>query len=150
MNILSRLGRYTASLLLALTSLSAAAEQMTSDGTYEIHYNAFNSTFLQPDVARNYGLTRSKTLALINVSVLKKMPDGSKKPVEAQVTGTVANLIQQSEKLSFSPIKETNALYYIGSYRFADDQPMRINIQVKPDADKPAYEIRFEQKLRTE
>jgi len=57
----------------------ANAELKQTFGDYEVHYNAFNSTFLQPDVAANYQVQRSKYRGLVNITVLQKQPDGSKK-----------------------------------------------------------------------
>ena len=71
-------------LLAALLTLPALAERKHSVGEYDIHYIAFNSGFLQPDIAAAAGLVRSKTQGVVNVSVVK---DG--KPVAAQVSGQV-------------------------------------------------------------
>ncbi|NVK39673.1 MAG: DUF4426 domain-containing protein [Oceanospirillaceae bacterium] len=133
--------------LLALLANAPAvnAEQFVAHGDYEVHYNAFNSTFLEPDVAESYGLTRSKTLALINVSVLQKQADGGKQAVTAVVTGSASNLIGQSEELSFKEIREADALYYIGGLRFAGEQRLRISLDVQPDPNQAPYSIQFEQ-----
>ncbi|MBY4676420.1 DUF4426 domain-containing protein [Marinobacterium arenosum] len=136
--------------LIALVSVSARAEQFVKYGDYEIHYNAFNSSFLQPDVAQSVGIVRGKRRALINVSVLKMQPDGSMKPVTAMVNGSVLNLIEQQQQMDFKKIDEGKAIYYIGSFGFTDDQLMRISLQVQPDANQPAFDINFEQKFYTD
>ena len=84
-------------LLAALLTLPALAERKHSVGEYDVHYSAFNSGFLQPDIAAAAGLTRSKTQGVVNVSVIK---DG--KPLSATVTGTVKDLTSQSVNLNFS------------------------------------------------
>ena len=63
-----------ASLLLISLSLiqPVVAEQKKTLGNWDIHYIAFNSTFLTPDVARAANLSRNKTNAIINISVLDK------------------------------------------------------------------------------
>ncbi|SEQ92451.1 protein of unknown function [Amphritea atlantica] len=136
-----------AGLLSATFSSSASAEQMVSHGDYMIHYNAFNSSFIEPDIASAYGIERSKTKGLLNISVLKKQADGTTKPVSAIVSGDVTNLISQRQTLKFMKIEETNALYYIGEYGFTDDQVLRFNLQVQPDPNQPAYTINFEQRF---
>ncbi len=153
MNAFSFSLRLTAKAFLAgllLSAFTAQADQFVSYGDYEVHYNAFNSTFIEPEVAQSYGLTRSKTLALINVSVLKAESDGSKIPVTAIVKGSATNLIGQTTALSFDKIEETDALYYIGSLRFANEQLMRIMLDVQPDPNQPAYTIQFEQTFYAE
>ncbi|RTE67181.1 DUF4426 domain-containing protein [Amphritea opalescens] len=136
-----------AALLSATVSATASAEQMVTQGDYMIHYNAFNSSFIQPDVAASYGLQRGKTKGMLNISVLQKQADGSTKPVSALISGDVTNLIAQKQTLTFKPIKETGALYYIGEFGFTDDQVLRFDLQVQPDPNMPAYTIKFEQRF---
>jgi hypothetical protein len=131
--------------LLTLLALTARAEQKLSDGRYEIHYNAFNSSFITPEVAQQYNITRSQYRALINVSVLRIEQDGSKTPVRAQVRGEAANLIDQAQQLEFRQIDEGNALYYLASFRFTNDEQLTISLQVQPDANADPYRIEFQQ-----
>ena len=49
-------------------SLPALAEQKQSYGDLDVHYSAFNSGFLQPEVAAATGLVRSKTQGVVNVA----------------------------------------------------------------------------------
>ncbi|MDO6564756.1 DUF4426 domain-containing protein [Amphritea sp. 1_MG-2023] len=146
-----RIKHASAALIMMLSLLSAAfsanAEQMVAHGDYRIHYNAFNSSFIAPDVAAAYGIQRSKTKGLLNISVLQEQADGSTKPVSAVVQGDVTNLISQKQTLNFTAIKETGALYYIGEFGFTDDQVLRFNLQVQPDPNLPAYRIDFEQRF---
>ncbi|GAA0697804.1 DUF4426 domain-containing protein [Marinobacterium maritimum] len=141
----------TLSRLLAVAALVFSpvtlAEQMMSDGQYEIHYNAFNSSFITPEVAQQNNLVRSKYRALVNVSVLEIGEDGSKKATTAIVSGQAANLIGQAQQLEFKKIDEGNALYYIGGFRFTEDEQLKITLSVQPDPNKPAYSIEFDQRF---
>ncbi len=139
------LSRLIAVLAMVFTAGIAQAEQKISDGKYEIHYNAFNSSFITPEVAQQYDLTRSKYRALVNVAVLKLEADGAKTPVRAQIHGEAANLLQQAQQLEFKQIDEGNALYYIGGFRFTEDEKLSIKLQVQPDANADPYDIEFEQ-----
>lgn len=135
---------------LALLALNAHAEQMISDGRYEIHYNAFNSSFITPEVAQQYQITRSQYRALINVSVLKIAADGSKTPARALVTGEVANLIDQAQALKFRAIDEGDALYYLASFRFTNEEQLTVSLQVQPDPNAAPYTIEFQQTFFTD
>lgn len=141
----------TLSRLLAVAALVfspvALAEQSISDGRYEIHYNAFNSSFITPEVAQQNGLVRSKYRALVNVSVLEVQQDGSKKATTAIVSGQASNLLNQVQQLEFKKIDEGNALYYIGGFRFTEDEQLKITLSVQPDPNSPAYDIEFEQRF---
>lgn len=140
---------------LALASLMflaghVQAEQFVEYGDYEIHYNAFNSSFVRPEIAKAAGILRGKRRALVNVSVLKKDDNGRLKPVVAHVSGEAVNLISQRQEMTFKKIDEGNAIYYIGSFGFTDDQVIRISLQVQPDPNKPAIAIKLEQKFFTD
>ncbi|KPJ91631.1 MAG: hypothetical protein AMJ53_11250, partial [Gammaproteobacteria bacterium SG8_11] len=60
--------------LLIVGGLPGAAWAGTSQsfGDYTIYYSAFTSDTLQPAIAKTYGITRSKNLGLLSVSIVKK------------------------------------------------------------------------------
>lgn len=136
--------------LLLLVSPAALAEQSIETERYIIHYNAFNSSIVAPEVAQRHSLQRSRYTAMLNIAVFEKLKDGSEKAVNAILSGRVANLMQQSQQLSFTPIKEDKALYYIGSFTFVNEEIMHITIDVQPDPNQAATKIRFDQKFYTE
>ena len=76
-------------MMLASFTQFARAESHTF-GDYELHYVAFNSQFLRPDVAKSYGIERSSRLGLVNISILK-----NGKPVKGDVAIESANLLSQ-------------------------------------------------------
>ncbi len=129
-----------------LLSPQALADQFVAYGDYEIHYNAFNSSFLQPDIAQEYGLQRGKRRAMVNVSVLKREGD-EKKPVSALVRGQASNLLEQTQEMEFKKVDEGQAIYYIGAFGFSDDMQMRISLSIQPDPNQPAYDLQFVQKF---
>jgi hypothetical protein len=122
---------------------SAKAEQFEQVGDYQIHYNTFTTSFLQPQVAKAYNIVRSRYQAMINISVLKKQSDGRYKAVEALVTGDVGNLAGQSVSLAFRSIREPNAIYQITTFRFTEDEPTRFRLKVRFDPNQPAYDLSF-------
>jgi hypothetical protein len=133
-------------LLVASTAFTGAqAEQSLTQNGYEVHYNAFNSGFLTPEVAQANGLTRSKVKALLNVSVLKLENDGSKRPVNALVSGEARNLIGQIKRISFKKIDEGDAIYYLGEFRFSDEELLNFDLEVQPDPNQSAIKVRFSQ-----
>lgn len=136
--------------LLLLTTQVAVAEQSIETDRYVIHYNAFNSSIVAPEVAQKHNLQRSRYTAMLNVAVFKKQDDGTQQAVSAILSGDVANLMQQSQQVSFTPIKEDKALYYIGSFTFVNEEVMHLVINVQPDPNQPATTIRFVQKFYTE
>ncbi len=61
-------------LLALLMTLPLRAEQMKELGPWQVHYSAFNSSFLTPDVAKAYGLERSRYNGIINIAVQTEFP----------------------------------------------------------------------------
>ena len=55
-----------------LPPLSALAENSTTAGGFTIHHNAFTTSTLTPEVAKAYGIQRSKFRGMLNVSVIKE------------------------------------------------------------------------------
>ena len=130
-------------LSLALTwALPSYAEQAIHSQKYDIHYNAFNTMIVTPDVAQTYGFTRARNRALLNVSVIDKV---TRKPLPAVVTGTRTNIIGQVLPLEFEQIKEQNAIYYIAQLRFTEEEMWRFELKIQPDLNAKAIPLKFSQ-----
>lgn len=128
-----------------LVSGMTSAEQKQIFGDYEVHYSAFNSSFLEPDVAKSYGIQRSRYRGVINISVLEKQADGSLKAVRAFVKGNVKNLIQQTNAMNFRAIQETGAVYHISEFKIASEDTFTFTIDIQPNPNKPAFTLSFRQ-----
>ena len=127
-------------LLAALLTLPALAERKHSVGEYDIHYIAFNSGFLQPDIAAAAGLVRSKTQGVINVAALK-----AGKASTAQVSGQVKNLMGQSTALTFRQVTESGAIYYLAQFPFSSREILSFTLDVRQGDD--AHRITFNQEM---
>jgi len=141
-------------LLMLVTSLAMASqrgEQKQVFGDYEIHYIGLNSTFLTPEVAEAYDITRSGALGYLSVSVLKNEA-GSELPtaVPAKLTGQLRNLIGQSKTLEFKQIKERNAVYYVTTFRFDDGDMYNIFLQATPEGQTRTFDVKFSQRFYEE
>ncbi|NRA21254.1 MAG: DUF4426 domain-containing protein [Oceanospirillaceae bacterium] len=134
-------------LILALLCNSATAEQVLETERYLVHYNAFNSTVIDADAATANNLIRSKYSAMINIAVFIKNPDGSTSAVKSFNSGTVQNLLRQQQPLTFATINEGKAIYYIASFRFADQELMNFSIKVQPDPNQPPITLELSQKF---
>lgn len=120
-------------LLALLFALPVLAERKYSVGAHDVHYIAFNSSFLQPDIAAAAGLVRSKAQGVVNVSVIK-----GGKPVAAQVNGVVKNLLGQDYPLTFRQLKEGDeAIYYLAQFPFESRETLRFNLNVQPTGADP-------------
>ncbi len=115
-----------------------------------MHYNAFNSSFVTPEVAAANGILRSKVRALVNVAVFKLEQNGDKTAVRANIKGEASNLLQQIQTIEFKPIIEGDAIYYIGGFRFSEEERMTIELEVTPDPNQAPIKVSFNQTFYTE
>lgn len=116
------------------------AEQSKRLGAWEVHYNAFNSTLLRPEMASQYGLSRSETLATVNISVLAAtLPNKPAQQVE--INGYVMNPLSQQTSLEFKEVVEGDAVYYLAQTRFTNLETLRFFITIKQDGQQ--QELRF-------
>ena len=134
--------RRIAILFIALClSLPALAERKHSFGELDVHYIAFNSGFLQPEIAAAAGLVRSKSQGVVNISVLK-----AGTPLAANVNGAVKNLLGQSHPLKFKQVNEGTAIYYLAQFPFENREVLRFTISVQA-GDGVAHSFDFNQEF---
>jgi hypothetical protein len=139
----------TLACLSGLTSL-ASAEQSQDFGPYVVHYSAITSDTLLPEVARQYGITRSKNRAVLTMTVLKKVMSTTGTPTSATITGNATSLSAQMRTLDFRAITEGNAIYYISEFPVADRETLDFNLQVVPAGETQPLAVRFRQQFFTE
>lgn len=135
-------------LLFIMVTLPTYAEQFKTIKNSEIHYSAFNSTMLTPEVATQYKLKRNGYSAILNISVLDKSQLG-KPAINATITGTSRNLIGQIRQLEFKSIKEGNAIYYLTEFPISNEESLTFNINVDA-GNTGSGPMNFTQKFYTE
>ena len=132
--------------LLATLSLPSFAGQKQDFANLEVHYIALPSTFIEPYIATQYGLKRSKYTGLVNISVLDK--NQKSVPIEANLIGSGRNLIGQIEDLKFKKIKEGKSIYYIATYPFTNEEIVKFDVQIK--AQGKTHRLKFQHKYYVE
>jgi hypothetical protein len=145
----SRSVTMAASMLIAVTAVFAAgcSERPSSSampaqpseasfkefGNYELHYNAMRTDRLSADVARAYGIQRSKNRVLLNVTMLRKDADQApRRPVEGAVSVDAYNLNGQLKDIQMRRISEGNAIYYIGEVAISGNEILVFDIKATP------------------
>lgn len=147
------MNRTLASLVSSLLLVAAApvmAEQSRSFGDYTVHYSAFSTDILSPEVAKSYQISRSKNRALLNVSVLKKVMGTTGQPVKAEVKATATNLSAQLRELEVRELTEHGAIYYIAQTTVNDEETLRYELSVKPEGEEMPFNFSFQQQFFTD
>lgn len=134
-----------------LLPVAAFAEQSRTFGDYTIHYSAFTTDTLSPEVAKQYQIPRSKNRAMVNISVLKKENSNELigKPVRARIEGAARNLSEQLRTLQIREVISDDAVYYIAETPIANQETLKYNFQITPEGEQTAYQITFEEQFYT-
>ncbi|RUM51174.1 MAG: hypothetical protein DSY85_12345 [Marinomonas sp.] len=128
----------------ALMMSAVQADQVTQFGDYQLHYNTFESTFLTPEIAHQYGLTRTKGQALLNVAVTTQSQGELPQSQRALVSANVKNLLGQIVSLSFITIEEGDAVYYLAPFTKTDDEILKFTVNAKLSADSAPMTVNFQ------
>ncbi len=140
-------------LLLGALSFSIAgeAQQAQDFGDYVVHYNALNTNLLPPQVAQGYGIQRSPSRALLNVTVLKKVLGSPGTPVNASVSAIGTNLTGQTRDIEIRKVADSEgAIYYLGELPVHNLETYRFDIEIKIDGEKDPLVVKFKQQFYTE
>jgi len=136
-------------LLLFIPSLQAQTDRSQDLGDYVVYYNALPTEVLQANIARQYGISRSKFRGFISVSVQKKTKTASGKPVNATVNVSASNLTGQQKTFSLQRIEEGPAIYYIDDFRIANMETLKFTLKIKPENSDKDFTVHFSQQFFT-
>ena len=141
----------TITLFAVLTSLPAIAQQAQEFGDYVVHYNALSSSLLTPEVAKAYGIRRSDSRALINISVLKNTGEQAATAVNAAVSTSGRNLTGQTRNVEMREIDDGDgAIYYIGELSVRNMETFDFTVVVTPEGQSKPLNVKFRQQFYTE
>ncbi len=121
---------------------SAHAQNMQKLGKMNVHYIAIDSTFLTPEIARAYGIIRSRYKGLINISVL----DNTKQNTPAKtvsIIGKAKNNLGQFKKLAFKEVKEGNAIYYLAQISYNNEETVHFELTINDGQEQ--QQLKFSQ-----
>ncbi|UCB55488.1 MAG: DUF4426 domain-containing protein [Thiotrichales bacterium] len=136
-------------LVLVGISANAAAENSRVFGDYVVHYNAFRSDTLSPEIAKAYELTRRNNRIIVNITVLKKVMGTTGKPVPATISGNASNLTGQLKNLEFREIKEDTAIYYIAELKVSDGEFLKFKVNITPEGEEGPARLQFSKRFFT-
>ena len=138
-----RLALFLISLCLALPVLAADAarpERKEVFGDVTVHYSAFTSSMLTPEVAAATGLVRSKNQGVLNIAVLK-----ANKPATAVISGTVKDLTGRKQPLAFKQVTDHGTASYVA--QFTIEQPETVVFELGVQAGGVSHSFSFNQEV---
>ncbi len=127
------------------------AQQSETFGKYAIHYNVINADLLPAQVAKGYGIQRSSSRALINITVLDTSQGESGTPLHASVATSIINLTGQRRDVEMREIVDPdNAIYYIGELPIHNMETYNFTVTVQVKGEPKPFELKFRQQFFTE
>ena len=136
--------RITLCWLTLLPGLSQG-QQSETFGPFELHYSVVNTTFLDPKIAANYGITRGDKRAILNLAVRENLTNGSAART-MMLQGRTWDLIQ-NQPLEFREIREGEAIYYIAEFPFINEEWRFFEIEFRPEGATQSYTFKFKHQL---
>lgn len=125
----------------------SATETSRDFGDYVVHFNALSTEELNPSIAQQYGIVRSRNRALLNVAILRKSPTGEELPVSGSVAATAINLTGQLKNLTFREITEGMAIYYLGEVSISHEETLIFSIDVTPINEASRFSVRYKRQF---
>lgn len=132
--------------LMLVCSFGAAAEQFVDAGPYRVHYAAINTTTLTPEVARQFGVSRTRNEILLVLNAQHSV-HGRYRPVPATASGTATTLLGHVQKLALRPVREADVHYVVASFQTLDGEYMTIDAQVLPQGANAPLQVKFKQQF---
>ena len=137
-------------LMLLSLPLLAVAENSTRTGGYTIHHNALTTNTLPVQVATAYRIQRSKSRALLNVSVIKDEPGTTGKAVRANIKAIAKTLYGQIRPIEMREVVEDTAIYYIADFPVAHREMLRFEFEIMPEGERSPLNASMRQEFFTD
>lgn len=127
-----------------------ATESMKDFGEYVLFFNALNTDQLTPEIAREYGIVRSKSRAMLNVSIHRKLDGGKTEAVTGLVSASAINLNGQLMTMTLREIREDTAIYYVGELAITNGEVLIYTIDATPVDESSVFTVRFKKQFFVE
>lgn len=132
-------------LLLAGFILPTSAQQSTRYDQFELHHSIVYTTFLSPEVAAEYGITRGPDKAILTLSV-RDADSGEIAGRPMTIEGRTWDLITGGD-MRVKEIREGRATYYIVPFEFLDREYRFFEFTFQPEGAVEAYDHKMKVQL---
>lgn len=127
------------------------AQQSKAFNDYVVHYNALRTDMIPAAVAQGYGIRRSSSRALLNITVMETGEEGDETPVQAVLKVDATNLTGQRREVVMREINDTEgAIYYIGELPVHNLETYQFKIEITPQGAAEPLFVDFRQQFYTE
>jgi len=99
---------------------------------FEMRYGVVQSSSLDHDVTKRYGIVRGEDRAVVTVAVSRQRGGSISVPMEATISGIRRVLAGESVALDFRAVSENGAVSYIAETDIPDYGPLLLEIEARP------------------
>jgi len=122
--------------------LADDANQVKYKG-YTIHFTAYPSDHLQPNIAKAIGIKRDAARTVVTVVVNKNKPGKTPTSVKASVNGNAFYMSGMRLRLKLRELNDRGATYYISDFKVKKGEKLTFAMSVKPDGESQEKEFKF-------
>jgi hypothetical protein len=133
-----------------LAAQGAWAQSPAVSGDYTIYYNAITAGTLEPEIAKLYGIQRNPLTGLLNVTVVKSTPDGTRQNAPARVEATATSGDMPASPIPMREIRVGDGVSYVGQFPIANKQTVDFALQVTPPGAAEPTSIELQQQFFTD
>lgn len=135
--------------VLGLATVGPASADEFDAGRFVVHYVAIGTEQLTPQVAEAYGIARSPHRALLNVTILRKVPGTTGVAIPALVQVTAVNQGGQTLPIAMRRVDEPPSVFYLGEVTVADRDTMTFQFNVLVEGEPTPVRLRLQQQFFT-
>ncbi len=125
---------FISSLLFLASSFAHA--QFLKVGNIRVYANAMPSSQLNAEMARQYGITRSASRALLHVVVREGAP-GKDKTLPAKITAVAIRKSGERSNINMQLTREGQDIYYLGELTISKNEAVNFEIITLIEKQKP-------------
>jgi len=122
----------------------ASVENMKKLGSMNVHYMAISAIFFTPEIAKSYGIKRSRYNGLVNISVLDNSRKGNPAKI-VSINGQAKNNLGQFKTLEFKEVTEGDAIYYLAQISYHHEETLHFTLKINDG--KEQQTLKFSQKF---
>lgn len=139
--------RTLAAVLLLLCSPLASAQFSVDVQDYRVLYSATNASALGAKVARQYGVSRGRNIAIVSFNVQRRDAQGVYSSVAASGTASAATLIGQKKDVPLRSVRDGEIDTLIGEVRFDNGEFLAFEATITPNGSKLRIPVKFRQQF---
>lgn len=128
-------------------SVLPATESAKDFGNFVVYFNALGTDQLTPEVASEYGIIRSRSRALLNVSIHRKLEGGLTEAVPGAIKASATNLNGQFKNMTLREIREEAAIYYVGELGITNGEVLIYTVEATPAGAPAPLVVRFQKQF---